>query len=510
MPSHVKTKNSYQKEKLIESSNGRNSLKRKAQVSSHSLFTAGKNKSVLLKYNEQLLRQLGIDNMAAGSYISSSQDQPKLITIKKVDLLKKFGGRGVFAHVDIPAGTVLGRYTGEEFPSKKEFIKFLTAHKGADNSYAMNVGKRIIDARRKGNFTRYINFSDSQTNVEFRETKENNKSIVVVIATKDIKVGQQLLVDYNHYDPRASTEFFFLGPEDGWQSASEVLKSHAAQYVLLDITRDFPLLGLKKHDCIYGSYIGTRVAENSPLLSSKKQITHQDIHLPFLKTTPDHRSVLDFNKADSFTPLMFASYLGQLKNVEWLIKHGAHCDQQQNHSGNSPLFFALEGYREHADERDTYMAIIQALLSAKASLSVHDRADRTFIHKASSALLIEDFRTLIKFLSKNAHEELLKAFSYVDNNNYDPLLFCLANRDFDKAAILLEIYPKYFHQNYIYKHNKSLDFYHKKVLLHIIDSYDANEKLALRAFFENVGVNPNSKFMKALDLPQSTAMSMMS
>lgn len=198
-----------------------------------SMFSSGSSLSPSQGKNainiKSIIERIGIDNMTPKEYIPTAHDNSHLVSVKEVNLLKKMHGRGLFANENIPEGTCLGLYTGLEY-SIEEFKEYLSQDPEADNSYAMTIGRTIVDARERGNFTRYINFSDSQANVEFVEGTINRQKVVKVIATSNIQAGQQILVDYNTYDQRASKDYYFLNPYDGWEPADEVYQSNEERY----------------------------------------------------------------------------------------------------------------------------------------------------------------------------------------------------------------------------------------------------------------------------------------
>ncbi|CDZ77592.1 ankyrin repeat protein [Legionella massiliensis] len=394
---------------------------------------------------EESTDQLGVDQ-SSESYIPSSIDRTDLVSVRVVDLLKHSGGRGLFAATDIAAGTCIGIYTGDLF-SKEEFATFLEENPGTDKSYAMFFGDNVVDAQFNGNFTRYINCSDSQDNLEFKEGYLNYKRVIKVFATKDIKAGQQLLINYNTYDQKASKYYYFLNPEDSSLSAEQLRDQHAASFQQYKMPNALAQFNLKKNEIILTTGLGLVVLEDQSIAKAKPIHRKVDeVSLPFLKKGRGS-SVVDFSKTDTFTPLMLACFRGQLANVNWLIKNGANLNQQQNHSGNCPLFLALEGYSKasSAKEKNNFIKIIELLIENQANLKAHDRNDKTFLHKAVSILSTKDFQKIIHLICKQKHINIAELFSYIDEDNNDILTFCLQEKQLAKAGMLLAANHDYFH-----------------------------------------------------------------
>ncbi|MGL5741395.1 MAG: Dot/Icm T4SS effector AnkI/LegAS4 [Legionella sp.] len=472
---------------------------RSTAMKKHSLFSAStRHNREQEKKIQKIMKNLGIENMTIENYMSSTVDRPELVKVKPVNLLQAFDGHGLYAHTDIPAGTQLGMYTGEHYPTTTSFKHYLKETHGADWSYAMTLGYRVVDAQVKGNFTRYINFSDSQENVEFREAVIDGQKCVVVVTTKDIAKGQQFLVDYNCYDAHASKDYFFLSPADNWRSADEVLQENFRSYRAYVMNQDLALLQLQQGEQVYVSRVGAAILENE--LLAQKRITQDEINLPLLKTDSEHQ-VLDFNQADSFTALMLATYLGQLDNVKWLVANQANIDQQQNNSGNCPLFFALEGYAAAPKrQKRLYLEILCFLISSQSNVLVHDREDRTFLHKVINVLSKDDFKKLMSFVSSQKQFNAEEAFGYIDSNNLDVILYSLTHKEFDKAAVLLNLYPEYFTKNYLNARNKYQESVNRKPLIELIEHYDEDDKATLFELLSNVRFELPEEFVEELGL----------
>lgn len=444
---------------------------------------------------KKFLSDLGIDNMKPMDYISSALDQTDLVVVGSIDLLKKQEGRGLFATKNIPAGTCIGIYTGVVFDSQKEFELYFEENSDANNAYTMDVGTKVVDAADQGNFTRYINFSDSQFNTIFVEGTHNRSKVAKVITTKDIFEGEQFLIDYNQYCEDFSQKYFFLNPEDGQNSAKEVQEIYSEHYTLMKMNIDIEAVQLKKNDHLYATSIGNVILQNGSLSQLDEMPDLATADLPFLKTNKV-KVILDFDEVDNFTPLMLACYAGQLENVAWLLQHKVNVNRQQHHSGKCPLFLALEGYANAAiDDKAIFVKIITLLINNKANILVHDRADMTFLHKAISVLSTKDFKTILTLIQKQEHIVFSDLFTYIDENDLDILLHCFKNKSFDKAKILLDLFPSYFIES---SKNKEQKLFCKEEYKNAIKDYDEEDREVLLKLLSNKNYKVPSELLEEL------------
>jgi ankyrin repeat protein len=443
------------------------------------------------------IETLAVDNMNTEDYVPSSLDQIDMVSVKPVNLLNNSGGRGLFASEDIPAGTCIGIYTGVIYSNITQFKRYLQLNPDADNSYAMTVAGRIVDAATKGNFTRYINFSDSQDNAAFEEGILDRRKVVKVVATKDIKAGQQFLINYNTYEEQASKVYFFLNPNDGALSAREVCELNQDCYELQSMSFDAPVFNLSVNQPVLFTQAAVAVFGNT-LLSSVNNLPLKSIDLPILTLNID-QAICDFAVADVFTPLMAASYFGQVQNVLWLIEHGANIDQQQNQSGNCPLFLALEGYSVTDQDKTHYFELLNLLIDKGVSLAVHDRADRTFLHKAITILSDQHFSAIINKLNQQNSLKFKELFTFIEENNLDIVTYCLKHESFSKLHQLLVIYPEFFNDNYEGS-NQQQNLLNKNAFKLAIQDYDANQLVLLKQFFEENNINISSELLVELGL----------
>ncbi|WP_162263934.1 Dot/Icm T4SS effector AnkI/LegAS4 [Legionella shakespearei] len=458
----------------------------------------GREKAVLTRKTRVLMTGLGIDNMETRDYIPSTLDRTDLVAVKPVNLLQAFGGRGLFATQDIAQGTVIGIYTGEVFDSVPAFDAYKAEHPGADDSYSMTVAGRIVDAARKGNFTRYINFSDTQDNMEFIEGHIKGRKVVLVRAIKDIMAGQQFLVNYNTHEERNSKLYFFLNPSDGWLSAEELHQQHQDSYQPFTIHINLEELGVTEGDDYQLTQAGAAVI-NSESLSDIMDLNPADIDLPQLKLNLNGQ-VLDFNTADAFTPLQLACYLGQVDNVAFLLAQGANKDYHQNNSGQFPLSLALAGYAQSPGNENKYMTVLNLLVFHQANIFAHDRLDRTFVQQAISVLSDRHFAALLNTVK--SRKDINELFAYVDENDHDVVLYSIKCKAFNKLGLLLELNPEYFEKTFDSGNTNDARAFESAV-----EGYTSQQKRALYSMLTRGGQSLPPSVMNELEVSNTRGFS---
>ena len=102
-------------------------------------------------------------------------------------------GKGVIATADIPAETWVGSYLGE--------IKI--PKEGEDNSYFFNLAgltqsKYVIDAKEKGNITRFFNSDEENPNLDTYVVFDSRSDLNYICfkTTRLIKAGENLHISY--------------------------------------------------------------------------------------------------------------------------------------------------------------------------------------------------------------------------------------------------------------------------------------------------------------------------
>jgi hypothetical protein len=105
-------------------------------------------------------------------------------------------GHGLFANQPIYVGDIIGEYTGVVEPSKGNdeaaknpyLYRYLTGGDGKQERYEIN-------AREKGNYTRFINHSE-YPNAQSIEVFVDGAWHALLVATKPLQPGNQILFDY--------------------------------------------------------------------------------------------------------------------------------------------------------------------------------------------------------------------------------------------------------------------------------------------------------------------------
>lgn len=142
--------------------------------------------SIFVKYN------FGYTFFKGRVYMKTRRRMPKinnnLVTIKK----SKIEGLGVFASVDIPKGTKIADYYGKTMKWKTFTTKYGPYKENSLHTYPMRRIWEIIVAKeepyKSKNLTNYINEIPGRANCELK--------LRALYAKKDIKKGQELLLDY--------------------------------------------------------------------------------------------------------------------------------------------------------------------------------------------------------------------------------------------------------------------------------------------------------------------------
>ncbi|MFA6303756.1 MAG: ankyrin repeat domain-containing protein [Legionella sp.] len=460
--------------------------------SAHGIFATKSTKKRQPPYfsieeRKKIMQQVGIDNMQAKDYLPSTFDKKNLVMVKPVNVLKNFNCRGLYATQDILPGTCLGLYQGTYY-APENFDRYLEENTNANSDYAMEVEGKIVDAQIKGNFTRYINYSDTQSNVQFAGDLYYGQEVPKVITTRLILAGEQILVDYNHYNPLSSTEYSYLNPEDGWQSAQEVYEYNKDKYEFYELKYALDFIGLPKTTNLCVTPVIKTILEMELLDHLPGYPSSVDVKLPCLM--PDsNTSIKDFSKLDTFSALMFACYLGQIKNTQWLIDKGSNIDQQQNRSGKNPLIFALLGYSLTNNSKDAHVKIIHALIKAGAHLEAHNRHDQTFLHLAVTVLSDEDFESTIKLIHECRRTQFKSLYAYIDNQNNDIVQSCIKAKLWYKLKQLLNYNPDYI-QTY-YSGDEEIIEFNKQSFKNVLKYLNANEEVRLQRILVDLFFDPN-------------------
>ncbi len=462
-----------------------------SELKLHSFFSTKKTRTS--EDAEDVMHRVGIHDMDPKDYIGTAFDRPDLVEVREVNLLRSFGGKGLFATQDIPAGTCIGLYTGKIY-TREEF-KIYCEGDHVDLSYTMHINDIVIDGIKKGNFTRFINFSDNQDNVKFSDPSLDGNKVVTVVTKVDIKKGQQLLVDYNTYDEQASKHYLFINPGDNHLSTAELARQFHKNYSAYTSPVTLPAIQLQAGNRLHVTQLAAHVLNDKKLTDKRLKLEAVEVDLPCLHVGKNHM-IAEFDQSDVFTPLMAACSLGQLENVQWLVQHHANINQQQHQSGNCPLFIALEGYAAApADRKQKYFDILLYLITHHANLAVHDRNDKTLLHKAIRILTDDDFKVLVNQYKIMNETLLLDLYQYIDDQHQDIVMTCLRQNQLEKFKYLLTHNPEYFDEYYAAGcENIKANF------RQATKAYSKSEKAKLAKVLTHKAYNVSQNLLNELDL----------
>ena len=108
-------------------------------------------------------------------------------------------GNGVFALVDIPAGTELIEYRGQRLTHAQADRRYAgTSDSGHTFLFTLN-DKYVIDANREGNIARWINHScapNCRALLEEDADGDPRKDRVVIESLRALRAGEELTYDY--------------------------------------------------------------------------------------------------------------------------------------------------------------------------------------------------------------------------------------------------------------------------------------------------------------------------
>ena len=121
---------------------------------------------------------------------------PRVVIVKVNDMV----GNGLFARQVIASGTIIGEYSGAITE-----VSPIMANEIIDNTYFAPYStdqvpgseRFVIDAKNAGNPTRFINHSDENSNAVWVPVFDGEKFRLIVVATKTIPDGKQILLKYN-------------------------------------------------------------------------------------------------------------------------------------------------------------------------------------------------------------------------------------------------------------------------------------------------------------------------
>lgn len=130
-----------------------------------------------------------------GQFHACKMHLPRVVIVRINDLV----GNGLVAGQYIATGTIIGEYCGAIVK-----VAPIATNKNMDNTYFAPYSTEdvpssemfVIDAKKSGNPTRFINHSDDNSNAIWVPVFDGNKFRLIVAATKSIPDGKQILLKY--------------------------------------------------------------------------------------------------------------------------------------------------------------------------------------------------------------------------------------------------------------------------------------------------------------------------
>ena len=432
------------------------------------------------------LEETGWDELekeAKFTYKASHKDQPQLACVKEVNALSDpSSGRkfyGLYATTTVPAGTIIGTYTGN----------IVSNDVGEKSDYGMELSDgTICDAKETGNLTRFVNFSESDDNCEFVDPNGENDTLLIDLLTKkDVLPGQQYLVNYN-----VENNFYALHPDHNWKSATECLNENKNRYNCCEINNDYKSFNLKNGDSIYVTLLGTTILEEKKL--STQNIIPGDVNLQFYKKNNETNDPVNFNQFDTFSALMLACYLGQLENVKFLLTSSVDINRRQLKSKRSAIFFALLGVKNGVCEKEQCTEILKTILSSgEVKLNLQDKKCNTFLHYAIKYLDAEQLSSILNIIDKKYRMSNLKQlYNFVNKTNDDLFLFAIQIKAIDKVRLLLTYFPTYIKKNVCLtkkSNNKSTTYCDSSAIKGLLAVYNLDEMKSLKKIFKDYGAS---------------------
>jgi hypothetical protein len=130
-----------------------------------------------------------------GQFHAGKMHLPRVVIVRVNDLV----GNGLVAGQYIAPGTIIGEYSGAIVK-----VAPIATNESLDNTYFAPYSTDqvpssemfVIDAKRAGNPTRFINHSDDNSNAVWVPVFDGEKFRLIVAATKAIPNGKQILLKY--------------------------------------------------------------------------------------------------------------------------------------------------------------------------------------------------------------------------------------------------------------------------------------------------------------------------
>lgn len=318
-----------------------------------------------------------------------------------------FGGYGVIAKAAICKGMVLGSYEGEkirnvQFDIHADSDACSISESEIDTTYFFMLTQyTTIDAKKKGNWTRFINHAtNGLTNVSFSIRDKH----IVFVANKPIYQGQQLLIDYG--DKYVfKTEQKFLRPSDNHNESKDIVKKNKLAYEK-NIQAYIPII---------------------------EKLTSANVDIPLLII--EGGTLLPQHQQDNMTSLMHACYYGEKDNIQKLLGLGANPFIQSSIYGLSPLHFLIASTASDMNESkkisvlDFFLKQIKSHIDTKEIFCLQDKQGRSILDYAIN----QNSLPLVEFLLKTCNSLL----QLINNKDQDSFIYALSLKRTEIAMYLM-------------------------------------------------------------------------
>lgn len=285
------------------------------------------------------------------------------------------GQLAAYARNDINKECELGAYLGKYY---------LNAHfpVGADTAYTMELDDlRLIDAKPKGNFTRFLNHSP-HANVQF--TRRENHMLFITV--RQIKAGEQLLIDYGEsYFPVGPP--CYLNPSDDWRTPEQLRSDAPANYSLAK--SDFALAKAFGVLQCYPNRISVAVIRKDMqkldhLLSSNFCSVNSCNLDRVPGSYPEKLQIASAQRG--ITPLMTACYTHNHEAINRLLDAGADADMLCAEGRNALMYYILSPITDI--DVDTLTRVVDSTVYLETrDVSGHDAIQLCVVHDRQQLFL---------------------------------------------------------------------------------------------------------------------------
>lgn len=363
-------------------------------------------------------------------FITKLNQQP--LVVAPIAILGK-RGFGVIATEDIKIkpGKIkpLGVYWGE-------YVK----NAPATSKYIFTVIKDEVDARKKGNWTRFVNHAEHNANVtanlKYHGSGKKRLPYMEYGLSKSVKAGEQLLIDYGPEYEFDNNNQIFLNPSNGYLTFAEMYTAYKQDYQLLT----GKLYTLCK-----------QLLPTAEKLFIPKLNKHTALELPIIAADKHGRIFPDQQQA-GLTPLMLAAYAGDVKTVKSLLKLEASLTDLHIWTGQTALFYAVQ-----SKATPKYIhKIVELLLTKDTDIRQKDVNSKTILHWCIESGNISTLKAI--FNNKRAKSNAIDALEVVDKDGYCPTLLALSKQDLETATSLIKMF------NHNYKKTFFTSYHHPKLI----------------------------------------------